>query len=65
MKSNNRIVVAVISGVTQGLIFATIMALFQYNDESYFNWKQFLFYFLSMGIFTGLISVSKKKNQKK
>ena len=68
MKSttNKVVVTGLISGLVNGIVFASIMAAFDYFEGEEINWSKFLFQFLFFGAMMGLMtSYSTKKRLNK
>lgn len=63
MKKQNRTVF--LSGFLAGLVYAVIMALFDYIDEGSFSLWKFLFHFLFFGVFFSLLTRRNMRNSSK
>lgn len=54
-----------ISGLSAGLVYAGIMALFNYAEDEAFNLNNFIINFLFFGIFMALLTWFNLKRQEK
>ncbi|PCI34929.1 MAG: hypothetical protein COB60_05260 [Flavobacteriaceae bacterium] len=55
----------IISGVLSGLIFAVLMAGFDYYDAENFSVVKFIFHAVFFGFFMGILAKDKRKKSEK